>query len=282
MKSQSAMEYLMTYGWSILVIAVAMGLLFQLGVLNPTNFGPRSQPGNCKVVRIAGEANDEGTCGTLPESVAQFNGQNSGIDAGSSALLRPSQVSVSAWLQTSTVVSWGLVVEYVYSSSGWGSYYLSQGSGGTSSHILFGTSPDGVHAFSVTGPVITDGKWHSIIGTYNGLQSYVYVDGIQYGPSSSSSIGYDLTKNLRIASGASFSPLAGYLSNIQIYNTSLDANQVLALYQEGIGGAPVAPQYVVGWWPLNGDMNDYSGNNNVGTPTNVIFTNAWTSGYTTP
>ena len=33
-KAQSAMEYLMTYGWSILVIAIGLVALFALGVFN--------------------------------------------------------------------------------------------------------------------------------------------------------------------------------------------------------------------------------------------------------
>ena len=68
--------------------------------------------------------------------------------------------------------------------------------------------------------------------------------------------------------GQSFS---GYISNVQFYNTSLDASQIQSLYLEGIGGAPVSPQYLVAWWPLNGDTNDYSGNNNNGAPTAVTF-----------
>ena len=36
-KAQSAMEYLMTYGWAILIIAVVLGALFQLGVFNSTS-----------------------------------------------------------------------------------------------------------------------------------------------------------------------------------------------------------------------------------------------------
>ena len=36
MKHQSAIEFLMTYGWAILVIAVIIGLLFQLGVFSPS------------------------------------------------------------------------------------------------------------------------------------------------------------------------------------------------------------------------------------------------------
>ena len=36
-KAQSAMEYLMTYGWAILIIAVVLGALFALGVFNSTS-----------------------------------------------------------------------------------------------------------------------------------------------------------------------------------------------------------------------------------------------------
>ena len=32
--SQSAMEYLMTYGWAILIIAVMLAALYSLGVFN--------------------------------------------------------------------------------------------------------------------------------------------------------------------------------------------------------------------------------------------------------
>ena len=37
-RSQSAMEYLMTYGWVILIIAIALTVLSALGVFNASNF----------------------------------------------------------------------------------------------------------------------------------------------------------------------------------------------------------------------------------------------------
>ncbi len=37
LKLQSAMEYLMTYGWAILIIGVVLGTLFALGVFSGTN-----------------------------------------------------------------------------------------------------------------------------------------------------------------------------------------------------------------------------------------------------
>ena len=41
---QSAMEYLMTYGWAILIIAVVLGALFSLGIFNPAFLAPKVQP----------------------------------------------------------------------------------------------------------------------------------------------------------------------------------------------------------------------------------------------
>ncbi len=42
MKLQSAMEYLMTYGWAILIIAIVLAALYALGVFNGTAFSGES------------------------------------------------------------------------------------------------------------------------------------------------------------------------------------------------------------------------------------------------
>ena len=41
-KGQGALEYLMTYGWALLVIVVVGAALFALGVLNPTTYTQKS------------------------------------------------------------------------------------------------------------------------------------------------------------------------------------------------------------------------------------------------
>ena len=38
LRAQSAMEYLMTYGWAILIIAIVLGALFSLGVFSSSSF----------------------------------------------------------------------------------------------------------------------------------------------------------------------------------------------------------------------------------------------------
>jgi hypothetical protein len=37
-KAQSAMEYLMTYGWAILIVIIVAAALFALGVFNPATY----------------------------------------------------------------------------------------------------------------------------------------------------------------------------------------------------------------------------------------------------
>ena len=154
-------------------------------------------------------------------------------------------------------------------------YYSNIGTG----NPTFWTDSNSISA----GPGYNDGKLHNIVDVLlsNG-RAYIYVDGIQQASGTGMYLATD-TNSLEIG----VSPVVGSYTNgiiadVQIYNTSLDANQVQALYMEGIGGVPVNLQHIVGWWPLNGDFNDYSGNGNVGTPTSMAFTSSWTSGYTQP
>ena len=86
----------------------------------------------------------------------------------------------------------------------------------------------------------------------------------------------------RYEAGAGTYYFNGSIADVQVYNTSLDANSVSALYVEGIGGAPITVQNMVAWWPLNGDTLDYSGNLNNGASTKVTFSNQWLGGYTVP
>ncbi len=41
-KGQAALEFLMTYGWAILVVLAAIGALAYFGVLNPAKFAPET------------------------------------------------------------------------------------------------------------------------------------------------------------------------------------------------------------------------------------------------
>ena len=78
-KAQSAMEYLMTYGWAILIIAVVLGALFSLGV-----FSGSSLLGNACIASAGYFCSNpvyfHGTVGTYPAgNVLVTVGQNTGV-----------------------------------------------------------------------------------------------------------------------------------------------------------------------------------------------------------
>jgi len=73
-KAQSAMEYLVTYGWAILVVAVVLSVLFTLGVFNGNNVAPNAclaSPGYlCK------SAAYDHTTGNVIVTLGQDSGNN--------------------------------------------------------------------------------------------------------------------------------------------------------------------------------------------------------------
>jgi Concanavalin A-like lectin/glucanases superfamily len=276
------MEYLMTYGWSILIVAVVLGALFQLGVFSSANFTPKAQPGNCRVLRTGGTTNLEGTCsGVPPQSVAQFDGASSTVSAGTTGLPTGSSArSVFAWAYTPTPTPLQYIYQYgARSGDALSGFTLQSGLLGFTTYNHGGAS--GL-------PSMSSNAWHFVGFTYSG-GAYAsgsmtfYLDGqsstVWTNPATPSTASGNGIIGA-YAAGADY--FNGQISNVQVYNTSLDQSQITALYLRGIGAAPVDPNHIVGWWPLNGDVNDYSGNNNNGAPTNVVYTSSWTGGYTPP
>ncbi len=98
-KGQSAMEFLMTYGWAILVVLIAIGALAYFGILNPAKFLPSQCalfPGiSCSTFKVTGTVAtfiiqngagstlgdlnitisnpNQGNCGTITSTTANFS-----------------------------------------------------------------------------------------------------------------------------------------------------------------------------------------------------------------
>ena len=284
-RSQSAMEYLMTYGWAILIIAVVLGILFQLGVFSGGNFAPRAQAGTCQVERTAAGTALAGQCGgTPPEYVAQF--YNGNFLEASSTFNNPIGESVSFWFYVpSTAQQTGLVsFGNYYPGDSWGA-----GLGGfnpvcTSNSILAMIDGPNEATFCTTTEV-DSGIWNNLVFTTDQSQTtHVYLNGVQvssYGGGILSRASWNMYVGTTPVGWADLN--GGYITNIQIYNVSLSLGEVQALYAEGIGGAPIRPTNLTGWWPLNGNANDYSGKgNNAVSGCSCNSGVHWTSSYPSP
>jgi hypothetical protein len=277
-KSQAAMEYLMTYGWAILIIALSLVVLYSLGIMNPKNFIPRAPPGSCFVFRPNGPGTTDfislqGTCGYLPMYVASFNGVNSYIKI-SPGPTPSSAFTLAAWVKANSFpTAWPGILganAYGLTNPDFNPYALYFDSGGS---VYVGSRGNGdTWHYVVYHPQIPT-SWHYVVGIFNGSYLNLYVDGIfrgsaacsspiQYGSQTIVAIGADDTNGDGIVDGYWFN---GSIANVQIYNTALTPQEIQYLYQQGLGGGPIRLGSLVGWWPLNGDAKDYSGNNNHGT-----------------
>ncbi len=129
-------------------------------------------------------------------------------------------------------------------------------------------------------------RWSQVALVYNGVGETIYINGIPdnsiaaTGTISDTSgdyfgIGANLnTAGLLYTSYQRF--FSGQIANVQLYSNSLTTTQVASLYSEGIGGAPVSA--TTGWWPLNSNSNDYSGNSYAGTGNSITYLSASASG----
>ncbi|MDE1823780.1 MAG: LamG domain-containing protein [Candidatus Micrarchaeota archaeon] len=280
-KSQSAMEYLMTYGWAILAIAIVMVSLYSIGIFNLGNLKPTATPGSCQVVRTAAQTSLAGQCNNLiPKYVGQFGG-TSYIKTGTVGLpLGNNQRSISMWVYPKSANNGAFYTYGTYASQEMVGLLIT--SAGSSLYFqVYGTDWD-------TGMSLNLNSWNFVAVAYNPTGNTVtaYVNGNTQTHSLGSALntalpGSDPSDVGKIMNGQGQYAI-GYIANIQVYNASLDNTTIKAIYKEGIGGAPIAVQYLVAWWPLNGNANDYSGNNNQGNATNMVWNANWQSGYTQP
>ena len=356
-KSQSALEYMMTYGWAILVIVIVAGVLYSLGIFSPSSSLSTTITGfSGLAVTQAGCVNSVNNqilelyvtnAVGYPVNITKINTTgNNGIDAsqnvssilgdGASAVFyvngacnkssssyagsatitytEPGQVFPGPYLSTGKIAnvpissSLNLVAKF----NGASSEIISTPSLNTSTitisawldeinfspcwkNIAFvsQTSPLNILAAGTTcgaggawrssptqGPTTQAGSnvgnsWNHIIAEWNGNtgELFVYFDGSAGStPVSGDPINFLInTVNIggSIGQQGAVDYFNGSISNVQVYKTILSTNQIDNLNLAGIGGAPIPNAGLIGWWPLDGNANDYSGNNNNGVATNV-------------
>ncbi|MCL5430106.1 MAG: LamG domain-containing protein [Candidatus Marsarchaeota archaeon] len=325
-RAQSAMEYLMTYGWAILIIAVVLAVLYQLGLFSSNFFQPRAQPGSCRVGIVGSGINQQkallGAClNELPKFVT-FVGTSGGLGVAHISIpasaLELQDFSVSAWVKH-VPDSYGYVGSEYYGVMGfstenmnspnwlgWGLYLFNYYGHSTLPNI------DVVYAYventmqsdtwtplSISGypyakqDLPNTNVWYDVGMTVSSNTITLYVNGTEVastpyvGPISynginpnDGSIGIVSTCGVDCGGG-----LNGTVADVQFYNTTLSAPEMMAIYDSGIGGDPIDLNHLTGWWPLNGDYSDYSGynySNGVAGGTVVAgfpFKNQWISGY---
>lgn len=290
-KLQSAMEYLMTYGWAILIIGIVLVTLSSLGIFNPIAFSPRLSPGACSVSRPNGpnttfDISLVGTCsGATPQYATVFNGGSVIYTSGSSVastLFSSNQMTVTAWVEPTSLPAAGNNI--ISDTDGYFQILLT--STGKVQAELFGSA--GAKIISSTTKLNTN-TWYFVaatdVNTGGSAAESLYINGVleksqNFAPTSPASL-----PDQFILGASTTVPTFGFvgtISNVQVYSTALSGNSITALYNEGVGGTPIDLNDLVGWWPLNGDTHDYSGNSANTIGTGIFYDGNWWYNYNGP
>ncbi|MCL4406882.1 LamG domain-containing protein [Candidatus Parvarchaeota archaeon] len=108
---------------------------------------------------------------------------------------------------------------------------------------------------------ILPNQWDFIAVSVNKPDYYINING--EAGSTSNTAGYTTGGDFIV--GSNFYcfggwPFYGYISNVQVYNSSLSPTQLEAAYNAGLYSSPVIKNNsLVGWWSLNGTLNNLYG-----------------------
>ena len=180
-----------------------------------------------------GNANWSSSEGYDGKGAFKFNGINTNITIKNSASLNSSvNISVSVWVKGTAQGNFKYIVSK-NANSDHSSYNLYTGNAGGIIFVVgWGTSA-GQYTLSADGGNIWNNNWRYIVGTYDGSNIKLYIDGVQSGVNVAETrkINYT-TANLYVGSfdGSSGFNFNGTIDDVRIYNYSLSPQQILSLY----------------------------------------------------
>jgi hypothetical protein len=127
-----------------------------------------------------------------------------------------------------------------------------------------------------TGFALSVNVWHYLVGTYDGNQDLLYIDGVSVGggtnpgtiatTSGALYIGQQKSGNSRYFNGS--------IQDVRIYRRALSATEIAAQYASYNSQVQVSnlQSGLVGDWPMNGNAKDYTPYNDNGTVTGATLT----------
>lgn len=199
----------------------------------------------------AHDASGHGDTGTLSGSAKwtsgyfgsglSFDGSTGRVDIPDSSALEPANaVSVGAFVKASgTPGAYKYIVAKGASGCIASSYALYTGANGG---LVFYISENGGLSYNLSpdaGSGIWDGKWHFVVGTYDGQNVRLYVDGKQVGSGTpaTGSIGYNLPTSNELwlghyagCQGLGSFDFTGSLDEPTVWSTAISAQQISYAY----------------------------------------------------
>jgi len=177
-----------------------------------------------------------------------FDGKTGAVQIPDASLLESSHVTVSAWVNATSPGSFTYIVAKGANQCLAASYGLYTGADGG---LEFYVSTNGGTSWTVSpdaGAGIWDGKWHSVIGTYDGSTVRLYVDGRQVGSGTpdTAPVNYGLStsNDLMIGDYAGCSlAFSGRIDQVRVFDRALGAREIRHEVQ--------ASEHLPQWFPFD-------------------------------
>lgn len=178
----------------------------------------------------------------------KLDGTDDAIQIADATSLKPANISVSAWVKFDSLnsVTSDAGLQYILFKRGNGpfeafSLFKLRGTGPDDRiHFLVGSNPTvNLRAAAVSTTVITTGQFYHLVGTYDGHDIKLYVNGVlERTQPANFDIGYINGKPLVIGgSGEPFNGrVRGLVDEVQIYNRVLSATEAQSIYETGTSG----------------------------------------------
>lgn len=201
-----------------------------------------------------------------------FGGIGDSVDIGDPDSLKISgNITVSAWLKFSEDLNNRPIV------SRWGSAesYLLSVDFIDSNKIIFCIRVSNVNKCATSSNTYNDGQWHLATGVFDGANVRLYIDGggeAVTGEATAGPIDTPAT-NVRISgyNSNANSFFDGEVDEVSIWDEALTANEIKLLYENPLHinslNSSWTPHFssLAGYWKMDGNWNDSSGNENHGT-----------------
>jgi large repetitive protein len=157
----------------------------------------------------------------------KFSGQSS-VEIPDASILEPEKITVEAWVKRSPTSN---LNEYILAKGAKdcvaASYALYTVSNGDLAFYIFDGKASYVESPTIASAKIWNDRWHHVAGTYDGKKVRLYVDGVQQGKGTPTTlaIGYGLPTNDNLSIGSygtnCVAKFQGEIDDVRIWNRSL-------------------------------------------------------------
>ncbi|MBL0183766.1 MAG: T9SS type A sorting domain-containing protein [Chitinophagaceae bacterium] len=173
---------------------------------------------------------------TAPECNMQTNGTTDQATVPNNASLGLNNFSIGAYVKTTDASGnyKNILWKDVDGSNANYALYITNTN---KAQITFQRNPIVGQAPNATGTTtITDGSWHYLVGTYDGTNLKIYVDGVLDGTTATSSTPMTGPNPLYLASSAGSNKYNGSMDEISVWNRALSANEITGLIGQRLVG----------------------------------------------